>query len=309
MTRNDFNIEKSQKDASPNDNHLTKDKKVEYFERLIKPYEKVDGVKEYFIMQYLQGDGNELKEKFWSIHSSSRFAFELYSWMVNDIRIKRFCFEKKLEGLKDTTTPPNMDVYFELDNRIIFIESKFSEISTQSINNLSEAYYVEKGQTKTNRGLAAKLELIDRYHNHEDGKTRFVKFINDVKEKLSKKYKPCWMDYKQEITHLVGIYLTIANDKTGYYKNKDIDFYNVYYDFEDKPDSPIEWFFDEAKEMMIDLLVDRGLCKSFEYKHLTAQNLVESEVIVKFDKDTPAFGLENKTIGEMLKDYFDLIIG
>lgn len=294
-----------------NDKHgldyLKKEKRVEYFERLIKPYEK-NGIKEYFIMQYLDGDGNELNEKFWSTHSSSRFAFELYSWMANCNSIKDICFEKKLIGLNETKRSPNMDVYIELDNRIIFIESKFSESSSQKIDSLSPAYDKEKGKAETNHGLVGKLELIERYYGHDDAVEAFPRFIKDVRNKLDRKYNPCWMDYKQEITHLVGIYLTIANDLTNYYKNKDIEFYNVYYDFEDQPNSPVEWFFKEASGLMNNLLVKNGLCKTFKYEHLSAQSLANSDVIIKFDKSVSAYGLSNRTIGEQLKDEFDLII-
>ena len=34
-----------------------------------------------FISQYLEGDGNEISKKFWSVKSSSRLAFDLYSWI------------------------------------------------------------------------------------------------------------------------------------------------------------------------------------------------------------------------------------
>lgn len=287
--------------------HLEKEKRAEYFERLIKPYEK-KGVKEYFIMQYLDGDGNELNEKFWSVHSSSRFAFELYSWMANCSLIKDICFEKKLTGLNETKRSPNMDVYIELDDRIIFIESKFSESSSQKIDSLSPAYDKEKGKAETNHGLVGKLELIERYYGHDDASEAFPKFIESVRSNLDCKYKPCWMDYKQEITHLVGIYLTIANDSTNYYKNKNIEFYNVYYDFEDQPNSPVEWFFKKASDLMNNLLVKNGLCKTFKYEHLSAQSLANSNVIIKFDKSVSAYGLSNRTIGEQLKDEFDLII-
>jgi hypothetical protein len=54
----------------------------EYFQRLIGPTKRtINGREEttYFIMDYLQGEGNELGGKFFSPYSSSRLCFDLYS--------------------------------------------------------------------------------------------------------------------------------------------------------------------------------------------------------------------------------------
>ena len=76
---------------------LTDEKKVQYFEKMIVPYEK-KGQKKYAILQYIRGAGNELEEKFWQDHSSSRMAFDLYSWMQEEkySEIKDFSFEYQL---------------------------------------------------------------------------------------------------------------------------------------------------------------------------------------------------------------------
>lgn len=284
--------------------YLPRDVRLEYFERLIKPYKKQDN--QFFILQYLNGDGNELNQKFWSIHSSSRFAFELYSWMAADNRVSGFEFEKKLVGLHGSPKVPNMDVYIKIKNRIIFIESKFCEASPQNINNLSESYYLEKGEAKNSRGGKVESELIDRYYGDKQASEKFSNFIRSVKSKLDcNSYKRCWMDFKQEITHLFGIYFTIKKNQREYV-NKDILFLNVYYDFQDKTNDVIEWFFQEANKLMNTLLKNK--CLSFTYNHISAQNLVKSEQLIKFNSNTKAFGLESKTIGELLKKYFELSI-
>ena len=110
-----------------------------------------------------------------------------------------------------------------------------------------------------------------------------------------------WMYFKQEITHLVGIALTVRLDKTGYYKDKDIEFYNIYYDFGDDIEKEVEPFFTECQILMCKLLKD--YCKSFTYSHMSAQEMVKSRTITNFDSNTLAFE-SNKTIGEILKEQF-----
>lgn len=284
-----------------NDSYLPKEVQLEYFKRLIKPYKR-NKENEYFITQYLQADGNELSKKFWSIHSSSRFAFELYSWMAEDERIYDFCFEKKLVGLNGAEKKPNMDVYIETKDKIFFVESKFTESTPQTISGLSEAYYCRTHEAKNRHGLVVKKELEERYYEDSNAYSAFPKFIKETINMLEgNNEKSCWMDFKQEITHLVGIYLTVS--RISYYHDKNICFLNVYYDFEDGSNILIEQFFNKANILMKKLL--KPFCKSFEYKHLSAQDLVKSKEIVGFDLEKCAYGLGNKTIKEMLNFYFE----
>lgn len=269
--------------------------KLKYFERLIKPYDKKE--RKVFITQYLSADGNELNHKFWSINSSSRFAFELYSWMANDPEVLDFEFEKKLYNIKGSPKKPNMDVYIEKKDTIIFIESKFSEHSPQNIEKLSDSYYLPKGESKN-----SKSEIIERYYNLENFAKEIPAFIKKVYKVLSQHYDSCWMDYKQEITHLIGIALTVIKNPQ-IYRNKIIKFLNVYYDFEDKTDSPFEWFFEEGESLLKGLL--KNHCKSFTYRYISAQEMVKGSEVAIFKKNTIAFGTENATIGEILKKQFN----
>ena len=104
---------------------MDKQLKLDYFERLISDNHS----ESYFIQQFLEGSGNELKEKFWSDASSSRLCFDLYSWLCSEPKVKSFQFEKQLPGVLTgrKSGRPNMDVYFEYENHIIFIESKYTE--------------------------------------------------------------------------------------------------------------------------------------------------------------------------------------
>jgi len=100
-----------------------------YLSRLITPYEG-GGKKKIFFDQFSNGNGNELKNKFWSRRSSSRLCFDLYSCHANNPQVLDIEFEYKLPGIFSgrNESPANMDVYIKTKNRIIFIESKFTEI-------------------------------------------------------------------------------------------------------------------------------------------------------------------------------------
>ena len=295
MTREEF---ENKRKKELRGTYLSEQEKVSYLQRLLKPY---DGDK-VFLLQYLEADGNELHDKFWNCKSSSRFAFELYSWMAADSRYKNFEFEKKLLGIKHGT-PPNMDVYFEVENRVIFIESKFSENYLPSIDDVADAYYVDYPDAyDSKRKNKLNSTLTERYQNDENAAQMFSSLVTRTKEILRNASKnKTWMYFKQEITHLVGIALTVRKDKTGYYKNKQLEFYNIYYDFGDVVEECTEQFFKESNDIMQQLL--EGYCKSFKYSHLSAQEMVKSRTITNFDPNTLAFE-SNKTIGEILKEQF-----
>ncbi len=264
---------------------------LEYYRRLIQSY----GDNQCFVTQYVNGDGNELKSHFWSSHSSSRFAFELYSWMVNDSRVSSFAFEKKLVGIHRSPRVPNMDVYLEVGDRVIFIESKLTEKTSANINGLRESYYDEK-------------KLPGHYYGYIEDAQKIREFVLAIKDSLNaKRLKASWMDYEQEIKHLIGIYLTLKRSD-GQYRDKKVEFYNVYYDFRDNDENTlkaINSFFEEANQVFGDLLKD--LCTSFIYRHLTAQQLVKEGIILPFDPNQQAFG-SDKTVSEYLKRYFDFVI-
>ena len=115
------------------------------------------------------------------------------------------------------------------------------------------------------------------------------------------------MDFKQEITHLIGIFLTVLENRF-FYKDKEVEFYNVYYDFKDKGNDAIEWFFKRANKLGKELLVDKGLCKSFTYEHLTAQEMVKTNKIGDYSRNPNAFGLKDVKVKDKLLEYFDFLI-
>ena len=277
------------------------EEQLEYFKRLIKPY----GNNQYFIEQYLRADGKELSGKFWSSISSSRFAFEMYSWLANEKeKIKNIKFELKLVGITPTRGVPNMDVFIECTDRLIFIESKLTESYPQVINCeiLPAAYWKEKGDkealTTSNKPIGSTLK--QRYHSDEDALKEFLSFIKLIKDELNKldsSLKPnTWMEYGQEIKHLYGLYFYLKNNKE--YHNKIVEFYNIYYDLEDEINDVINLFFDEGEDMMNRLLAKYKI--NFKYMPKTAQ-----EVVKTFPDDAIAYGLD-VPVKTLLKEKFYL---
>ena len=151
---------------------------LEYLKKLITPYEK-KGKRKLFILQFARGAGNELAEKFWSPISSSRLAFDLYSWLAEEKNVIDFEFEKQLPGLKSGGMGPNMDVFIETQDELIFIESKFTEKAelgyinhkNPSASYLSPAYYADVHGKKA-------MTLEERFYNKPFAE-RFSKFCNE----------------------------------------------------------------------------------------------------------------------------------
>ena len=267
-----------------NQNITDKDVIIDYYRRLTTPYKK-HGVKKFFITQFLKGDGHELESHFWSKHSSSRLAFELYSWLANEDCIKDIEFEYKLKGIKGSPKSPNMDVFIETEDKVIFIESKFTETYTQNIESLPDAYYKEKGEAKNTNGNLIKSTLSERYFSNEIS-TKFINFKNYIDDNLFHTQEPqCWMDYAQEFKHLVGIYLFLTKNATAKrrFKNKKIEFYNVFYKKDIKTNNDIESFFNEGQKLMNELLKR----EDFVYESITTQDIISK--IQTHNSDLTAF--------------------
>jgi len=270
--------------------------KQEYLRRLKLPYVK-KGISKTFYKQYDNGSGSELVEKFWSPISSSRLAFEMYSWLALKEEIIDIEFELKLVGVT-TRGVPNMDVFIEKNEEAIFIESKFTEQYKQAIecDSLPGAYWKELGDKEalTTKGKPIGTTLLRRYHKDNVALDEFLQFIDFNRKNLSKmseSEKPyCWMEYSQEIKHLYGIYFYVKKHKELH--NKTISFYNIYYYLEDPENMAISMFFEEGEKMMNRLLNKYGI--KFNYSRSTAQKVANT-----FPENAIAFG-KNDRVKEVL---------
>ena len=164
-----------------NEKILGSDQMLKYFERLILPV----GEKR-FIDDYLEGSGNELGLKFWSVNSSSRLAFDLYSWIIKEkSKVVEFQFEKKLPGVICTKSGPagvpNMDVFFETKDDMVYIESKYLEAASLAYKggskpNLSKAYWDDNKH--------GNLTLAQRFYGCEEIAKQFSDFCETIQEKI-----------------------------------------------------------------------------------------------------------------------------
>lgn len=230
--------------------------KLNYLEEMICPFTK-KGQKKYFIEQYLRGAGNELSEKFWELRSSSRMAYDLYSWMKDCDDIIDFEFEYQLPNLKSGGIGPNMDVFIETEDELIFIESKFTEkANLHYIDNgyLKEAYYTDKEYGRS------KMDLATRFYNNEWAKM-FALFCIEwealMNERKWHKGKD-WFEPKQETCHLSGILLFLFDKNYSQrIKNKRIRLNNIYWRMPSDKDSIIEKEFCERAQNLIDKILER----------------------------------------------------
>ena len=248
--------------------------RLDYLKRLFSPYRKGNHV-DCFLFQYLQGSGNELKEKFWSSKSSSRLCFDLYSWMGYDPSYKAIEFEKKMPGIKSggRLIAPNMDVYFETTEGLFFIESKYTETVNNAIykKGLPQAYWETSDVYKSVSGKDVNYPIVRRYHDEEIIKKEFVSFINEIEVLVSNETEQSWFDAKQETCHLLGIVFYVLKNKP----NKQIHFLNVAANYSD--DDFAEQFRNKAEIMVNRILSKYSISSSFDYKLYSVKDYFEKQ--------------------------------
>lgn len=285
---------------------MKKELKLQYFERLIAK----NGSDKYFIEQFLQGSGNELKWKFWSERSSSRLCFDLYSWLCKEKGIKNFQFEKQLPSVRigkvKYGTPPNMDVFFEKGDDVFFIESKYTEKSGWEYKDdkyLSEAYWEEGGYK------SCQMSIGERFYDNPQIAESFRRFCEDIqkeiiqrKEKEQKQFS--WFDPKQETCHLFGIIFYVINNQI---KNKNIFLCNNVYEIKNsdcfKISGSIVEVFKEKAELMLNNLFKENNCK-FTFEVNTIQEMLENGFKgIDFPK-AKMFAMDDESLVEYIETHY-----
>ncbi len=289
------------------DKDMDKELRLQYFERLIA---KNDSDK-YFIEQFLQGSGNELKKKFWSDRSSSRLCFDLYSWLCIEKGIKNFQFEKHLPGIlvgeNRTAGTPNIDVFFEKGDDVVFVESKYTEKSGWGYKDgfyLSEAYWGENGYK------SCKMSIGERFYDQPNIAELFRLFCEEIqieikerKENELKQYS--WFDPKQETCHLFGIIFYVINNKI---KKKNIFLCNNVYDIKNsdcfKIDGSIVEVFKKKAELMLNKIFEENNCK-FTFEVHTIQEMLENGFKGIDFSNAKLFAMDDGTlVGDYIKKHY-----
>lgn len=284
---------------------ISEEKKQEYLHRLIIPYQK-NNEEKVFISQYEQGSGHEISnKKFWAKISSSRLAFEVYSWRAMEKEFTDFEFEKKLPGIcheKGTSGVPNMDVYFETKDEVTFIESKFTETPPSTIE-LAQAYWQTEDTYLTTKNEPRTFPISKRYRNN-----------SSIAKKLSAFYKRYtnieieeneWFDFAQEMKHLFGIVFYVIENK-GKILTRKISFYNIVYHFdeyeslgtESKSDLATS-FVKEATQLVNEIFISEGLNNKFIYDLQFVQSELEK------NGNQKAFG-SNDSVRQLIKKNFNI---
>lgn len=257
--------------------YISNEEKERYLKRLCKPYTK-QGKQKFFINQFASGAGNELDGKFWNVKSSSRFAFDLYSWMSEDDSIINLEYEYHLPGMASGGMGPNMDVYVETETEAIFIESKFSESANLHYldnNYLSKAYYTSEPHGRK------KMTLRERYYGNSFADD-IAFFIQDFeKEMISNKWHKGndWFEPKQETCHLIGILLHLSSNME-YYKGKKIKLYNIYYQFTGDDHSEMTKCFEAKVHTLLESIQDKINGIQIEYGSFPVQDMLKNNQLL-----------------------------
>lgn len=287
--------------------------KKQYYDRLTT---RLNTNGEMFIDQYQEGSGKELGGKFWSENSSSRLAFDLYSWIAKEQSVHSFQFEKKLPGVicskHGPAGVPNMDVFFETTNDIVFIESKYLEGASLAYTNgkkpsLSRAYW--------HKGVYGNMEPKKRFYGREDIAKHFSSFCEIIQKKINliRKNKWKWFDVKQETCHIFGVifYLLGAEYKNtqGVLKEQHLDkkvhLCNIIWKCEndnfDIDKESLPFFFEEqAKQLVKDCI---GSSVEFDFHIMTVQDLLKETDFYGLDfTKAKAFGLDC-SLNELMNQY------
>lgn len=281
---------------------ISNEAKSEYLLRLGQLYYK-NGSPKIFLEQYMNGDGKELKKKFWSRHSSSRIAFDLYSCLANDKSIEDFEFEYQLPGIlykNKEFRKPNMDVYYKQNQTVYFIESKFTESPKET---LPEAYYIKQDQyNNSKKTKIVKESIANRYRGNNRIALVFSDFCLQYLPFIDNKNKADWFDYKQELCHLFGI-LFFGIEKLKETDIKIINFRNIVYDFDDYQSlgqihisSTALDFINKAETLVNQIFQEEKLNIQFVYNYDFIQN------IAKEYANKIGFGT-NKSIKDLMKQY------
>lgn len=274
-----------------------------YLNALEKTYEK-GGQQKCFKTQFEKGKGKELNRKFWAPISSSRLAFELYSWIANFSQCKDIEFEFKMPGIISgkKECSPYIDVYVRTEKEIWFIESKFTEeVKADSLSlSLPQAYYKQLTKTgeedfvssfnedtyyKTTTGKLAEksMSIRNRFRGQEKVAKYFIPFVNDmmIAESLHNNDNK-WFDAKQETCHLFGIIMYII-ENIEKLQNDGIDkvhLQNIYFCKHQEASihsSFTATFFSEAEKMVANILDEYNIRNiKFEFGTSTVQDLLKT---------------------------------
>lgn len=267
------------------DGEESKDKNyLETIEDNLFPIDETKGLRPENIKAYNKGGGSETKTithrpKMSALHSSSALVVNLFQYWQNqeinktpllialglvndndkvgDVKIK---FEEKLQIKYVKFGTPNLDVMIEFGDKIIAIESKFTEpyINESDKNSKMQDSYIEKESLW--RGIPHIEKLANAIHaqNYQIENCK-------IKESIDNLRKTKRLDAAQLIKHILG--LRTDNEKIS--KDKKITLLYLWYDV---PST------EEAKEHQEEIEAFASIAKAdgINFRHITYQKVIEN---------------------------------
>ncbi|MCQ2152095.1 MAG: hypothetical protein MJY70_03450 [Bacteroidales bacterium] len=172
-----------------------------------------DEMPENFRKMFINGSGNELKEKARAIYSSSMLAFNFFHWISSEHpftldkhKFTKVYFEVQMPTLQGST-PANMDVVLEEIHQdgkrtLLFIESKFTEHFSNSYKEMVRMS--DNSYSKKNTKLPYYPENDKHFNEWKDIINHFAK--------QSQERKGYYDGIKQELCHFIAL-SNLKNDK------------------------------------------------------------------------------------------------
>lgn len=260
---------------------------------------QVDNIKEKGLRQeninaYNKGGGNEIMEitsrpKMSALHSSSALVVNLFQYWQdqkditpllkalkleignnnnkiggNAIRFEEILQIKYMDGDKKKNVrggKPNIDVVIEFEDKIIAIESKFTEPYIDGSNKNSEMQdsYIKK------ESLWKEIPHIEKLANAIHAQNYQIENC-EIKESIEVLRKTKRLDAAQLIKHILGLR---TDDDKEILKNKEIILLYLWYDV---PNS------EEAKEHQEEIEAFASIAKAdgINFRHITYQKVIDN---------------------------------
>jgi hypothetical protein len=251
---------------------------LETIEDNLFPIDETKGLRSENIDAYNKGGGSETKTithrpKMSALHSSSALVVNLFQYWQNqeinktpllialglvndndkvgDVKIK---FEEKLQIKYVKFGTPNLDVMIEFGDKIIAIESKFTEPYIDGSNKNSEIQdsYTKKSLWKEIPNIEKLAQVIHDENHHVEN--------CEIKESIDNLRKTKHLDASQLIKHILGL-------KSNYDKN-----FTLLYLWYDVPNTK------EAKEHQEEIEAFATIAKAdgINFRHITYQKVIEN---------------------------------
>lgn len=209
-----------------------------------------------------------------------------------------------------------MDVYFEYENHIIFIESKYTEKDSWKYKkdkkdngfHLSEAYW----GTDDNGYKSCRMNIGQRFYDNPKIAEKFSEFCEEIQglidnkkqnEEEYSKYR--WFDPKQETCHLFGIIFYVVNNDI---RDRRVHLCNNVWKCDDSHDcfdiegSIVGCFKEKAEKMLNEIFEEQNCTFTFEVN--TIQDMLSNGFMGFNFSEAKLFAREEQVLKDYVESYY-----